>query len=56
MNHRKISVVKSGLRLVGYGLIIFSTYSDIVFGAFIALALAEVAGIIEEFVPARKEA
>ncbi len=41
--HKKISFIKSAIRVIGYG----ALFTDVRFGAVI-LALAEVLGILEE--------
>ena len=46
MSHRDISFIKSGLRMVGYSLLLLSLVSGVV-----VLMLSEVVGILEEVGP-----
>jgi hypothetical protein len=50
MNHQKISLIKSGIRILAFALIVATTISPIVFCSFLALIIAEVIGVVEEFV------
>lgn len=46
--HKKISFVKSFIRLFGCGAGMVATVNPALFAAFVALAVAEVFGIVEE--------
>jgi hypothetical protein len=48
MTHKKLSFIKSGLRIAGFAIIIFSTYSMTIFAVFSLLAIAEIVGVVEE--------
>jgi hypothetical protein len=52
MNHKTISFIKSGLRILAFGSIAALTASPIILIAFSVLVLAEILGVIEELVPA----
>jgi hypothetical protein len=46
--HAKISYVKSGVRILGYGCLFFVDHHPAIYACAVFLILAEVIGIIEE--------
>ncbi len=44
-NHQTVSFIKSGIRILGYGLLPFNLVASVIF-----LILSEIVGIIEELV------
>ena len=49
--HKTISFLKSAIRLMAYGFILASTKNVVVWGCFGLLFLAELIGVVEEFMP-----
>jgi predicted cation transporter len=51
LTHKKISMFKSGLRILAYLTIVLLSLSSVIQLVFGALLLAEVLGVVEEFLP-----